>query len=155
TANGLVLNSFLPTGSKFTPTFMLSVGNASDFWSVSIVERQLCTLTLNRNGPFGDEQVPGTYARSPLIVIDSSRFGKPPETLSKTVVSGSRLSVLPSDRNAAPTSGSGARWTSPITWWLFPLMTVTRPSRPSSAPSRWVGGRGSSSRLSARNCVTN
>ena len=27
---------------------------------VSTVDRQLCTLTLNRNGPFGDEHVPGT-----------------------------------------------------------------------------------------------
>src|SRR4030095_13254765 len=60
TENGLVLNNFLPTGSKLTPTFMLSVVNASVSRSVSIVERQLCTLTLNRNGPFGDEHVPGT-----------------------------------------------------------------------------------------------
>ena len=37
--------------------------------------------------------------------------------------------------------------------WL--LMIVTRPSRPSSAPSDWVGGRGSPSRGWARNCVTN
>ena len=34
-------------------------------------------------------------------------------------------------------------------------MTVTRPSRPSSAPSLCVSGRGSSSGFSARNCVTN
>src|SRR5262245_5048820 len=60
TANGLVLNSFLPTGSKLTPTFMLSVVNASAFSLMSIVDRQLCTLTLKRKGPFGDEQVPGT-----------------------------------------------------------------------------------------------
>ena len=60
TANGLVLNSFLPAGSKLTPTFMLRVLNASVSASMSIVERQLCTLTLKRNGPFGDEQVPGT-----------------------------------------------------------------------------------------------
>ena len=59
TENGLVLNSFFPTGSKLTPTFMLSVLNASVFCSISMVERQLCTLTLNRNGPFGEEQVPG------------------------------------------------------------------------------------------------
>ena len=59
TANGLVLNNFLPTGSKVTPTFMLSVLNASRFCSMSMVDRQLWTLTLNRNGPFGEEQVPG------------------------------------------------------------------------------------------------
>ena len=60
TANGLVLNSLMPTGSKLTPMFMLSVGNAPGLCSMSIVDRQLWTLTLNRNGPFGDEHVPGT-----------------------------------------------------------------------------------------------
>ena len=35
-------------------------GKASSAASVSIVERQPCTFTLKRNGPFGDEQVPGT-----------------------------------------------------------------------------------------------
>ena len=90
TENGLVLNSFFPTGSKLTPTFMLSVSNASRFCSMSTVERQLCTLTLKRNGPFGEEHVPGTYARLPLMVMDSSRFGNAPDTLLKTVVRGSR-----------------------------------------------------------------
>ena len=88
------------------------------------------------------------------MVIDSSRFGNAPETLSKTAVSGSRWSVLPSDLNAAPTSASGVRRTVPITWSLLPLMTVTRPSRPSSAPSLCVNGRGSFAGFSARNCVT-
>ena len=34
------------------------------------------------------------------MVIDSSRFGNAPVTLSKTAVSGSRASVLPSDEEA-------------------------------------------------------
>ena len=42
-----------------------------------------------------------------------------------------------------------------MTLMLLALMTVTRPSRPSSAPSLWVSGRGSSSGFSARNWVTN
>ena len=72
TANGLVLKSRMPTGSKLTPTFMLSVvpgPKASASCTVSIVERQLWTFTLKRNGPFGDEQVPGTYAMLPLMVM--------------------------------------------------------------------------------------
>ena len=53
------------------------------------------------------------------MVIDSSRFGNAPETLSKTPVSGSRSSVLPSDLNAAPTSASGVRTNVPMTWLLL------------------------------------
>ena len=86
TANGFVLNSFVPVGSKLTPTFMFNVGKASVSASVSSDDRQLWTLTLKRNGPFGDEHVPATYAISPLITIDSSRLGKAPVTLSKTGV---------------------------------------------------------------------
>ena len=54
---------------------MLNVGNASIRCVRSMVDRQLCTFTLKRNGPFGDEHVPGTYAFPFLTVIDSSRFG--------------------------------------------------------------------------------
>ena len=45
------------------------------------------------------------------MMIDSSRLGNAPDTLSKTGwrLSGSRASVLPSDLNAAPTSASGFR----------------------------------------------
>src|SRR2546430_13176015 len=63
----------MPTGSKLTPTFMLSVvpgPKASTSRTVSIVERQLWTFTLKRNGPFGDEHVPDTYARLPRTTID-------------------------------------------------------------------------------------
>src|SRR5262245_64219451 len=60
TANGFVLNSFTPTGSKFTPSFMLSVP-ISVSWAVLIVDRQLWTFTLNLNGPLGEEHVPETY----------------------------------------------------------------------------------------------
>src|SRR5262249_17955029 len=84
TANGFVLKSFLPTGSKLTPTFMLSVGRASSSRRVSIEDRQLWTFTLKRNGPFGDSQVLGTYAMDPRIEIDSSRLGNAPVVLSKT-----------------------------------------------------------------------
>ena len=58
--NGLVLNSRSPTGSKLTPTFMLSVRKASTSCAVSIVDRQLWTFTLKRKGPFGEEQVSAT-----------------------------------------------------------------------------------------------
>ena len=57
TMKGLVLKSFLPAGSKFTPAFMFSVAKASTSRVVSMTARQLCTFTLNRNGPFGEEQV--------------------------------------------------------------------------------------------------
>src|SRR5262245_60296067 len=59
-AKGFVLNSLTPTGSKLTPTFMFSVLNFSTSFAVSTVDRQLCTFTLNLNGPFGDEHVLGT-----------------------------------------------------------------------------------------------
>jgi hypothetical protein len=71
------------------------------------------------------------------MTIDSRRLGKAPVVLSKTagLTSGSRASVFPFDLKAAPTSGNGFRVTVPITLLLSPSMTVTRPSRPSSAPS--------------------
>src|SRR5262249_1712380 len=109
TAIGLVLNSFFAAASLATPMFMLSVGNFSSRWSVSIVERQLWTLTLKRKGPFGDEQVFGIYATLPRSTICSRTLGNAPVTLSKTLVSGSRPSVLPSDLN--PESASGLRAT--------------------------------------------
>ena len=59
-ANGLVLNSLVsPATSKLTPSFMLTV-LISTSCVVSIVDTQLCTLTLKRKGPFGEEQVPVT-----------------------------------------------------------------------------------------------
>ena len=108
----------MPTGSKLTATFMLSVvpgPKASTSRTVSIVERQLWTFTLKRNGPFGDEHVPDTYARLPRTTMASSRLGNAPVTLSNTTVRGSRASVFPSDRNASPTLGSGFRITVLIT----------------------------------------
>src|SRR5262245_66333541 len=79
TANGLVLKSFVPTGSKLTPTFMLSVvplPKASTSAAVSIVERQLWTLTLKRKGKLGDEQVTGTSYMSPRKETESSSLGQ-------------------------------------------------------------------------------
>ena len=88
------------------------------------------------------------------MTIDSSRLGNAPETLSKTGgparFARQRVAVRV---EAGAHSASGARLTVPITW-LLALMTVTRPSRPSSAPSLWVSGRGSSAGFSARNWVT-
>src|SRR5437773_6713463 len=114
-ANGLVLNSLTPTGSKLTPAFMFSVVNAATPFVMSTPDRQLWTFTLKRNGPFGEEHVPGTYAMLPQMRTLSSRLGNAPETLSKVCVSGSRFNVLPSDLKAAPTSASGFRATVPIT----------------------------------------
>jgi hypothetical protein len=90
----------------------------------------------------------------PRMNMPSSRFGNAPVTLSKVCVSGSRASVLPSDLNAAPTSASGVSDTVSMTSFQRPSMIVTRPSRPSSAPSLCVSGRGSLAGFSARNCVT-
>ena len=109
--------------------------------SVSIVDRQLWTLTLNRNGPFGDEHVPGTYARSPLIVIDSRRFGNAPVTLSNTA--GEWLARQACCRPRGTRTHIGDRFQDgPCRSrdCCAALMTVTRPSRPSSAPSLWVSG---------------
>src|SRR5262245_33000041 len=85
----------------------------------------------------------------------SSRLGNAPETLSNTAVSGSRASVLPSDLNAAPTSASAVSAIVSTTSSSVASITVTRPSRPSSAPSLCVSGRGSLTGFNARNCVTN
>ena len=75
---------------------------------VSIVDRQLWTLTLKRNGPFGDEQVPGTYARLPLMTIALEQVGEAPRShCRRRASSGSRPRVLPSDLKAAPTSAIG------------------------------------------------
>src|SRR5262245_10652892 len=57
TASGLVLNRRLPIGSKFTPRFIFKVGTSSVLFVISIVDKQLWTLTLNRDGPLGEEQV--------------------------------------------------------------------------------------------------
>jgi hypothetical protein len=115
TMNGLVLNSRVPTGSKLTPTFILSVGKASSSCTVSIVDKQLWTFTLKRKGPFGEEQVLEMYAMEPRMTIDSSRLGNAPDTLSNIIVSGSRARVFPSALNAAPTSTRGFRTTVSIT----------------------------------------
>ena len=89
------------------------------------------------------------------MAMDSSRFGNAPETLSNTAVSGSRSQRIAVRPERGADSASGASRTVPTTWLLLASMTVTRPSRPSSAPSLCVSGRGSSSGFSARNCVTN
>lgn len=44
-ANGLVLNSLTPTGSKLTPAFMFSVVNAATPFVMSTPDRQLWTFT--------------------------------------------------------------------------------------------------------------
>ena len=114
-AKGLVLKSLVPTASFWTPKFMLSVfplgrkSKASASCTVSITERQLWTFTLKRNGPFGDEQVPETYARLPRTMIDSSRLGNAPVTLSNVIVSGSRARCSRPTGNRCSGSGSGSR----------------------------------------------
>ena len=58
---------------EVAPSFMLTV-LISTSYVVWIVDTQLGTLTLKRKGPFGEEQVPTTYARLPRITTLSQQI---------------------------------------------------------------------------------
>ena len=111
--NGLVLNSRVPTGSNWTPRFMLSVGSPASC-VVSIVDSQPWTLTLNRKGPFGDAQI-WEVAHVSLMTIPSSRLGSAGSVVEYRRV-GSRPSMVPSDeesrRHRPSTTVTKGSWSS-------------------------------------------
>ena len=148
-AIGVVLKSFWPTFSNWTPLFMLSVSPVSTRVVTLNTLSRPWTLTLNRNGPLGEAPTLGTYALAPLIAMPCSTFGNAPVANVKVggSVAGMRSSTEPFELK--PVLAIGLSTTVPRMVSVADEIVVTRPSLPSSRPSFWSIVR-ASGRSSAR-----